>query len=52
VPAPNQMAPQRARREPNQPRPSGSNRAAEATDEIASVTGGVSSQASGGDSTL
>src|SRR5918992_2716383 len=50
VPAPNQRAPQRARGEPNQPRASGSNRAAEATDEIASVTGGGSRPGGGGGS--
>ncbi len=50
--APNQIAPQRARSSPNQPRTSGGNSAADAMAEIASATGGPSSHASGGDSTL
>ena len=52
VARPNQIEPQRARRSPNQPRASGSNSAAQATEQTASASCGVSSQASGGESTL
>ena len=52
VAAPNQIEPQRARSSPNQPRASGGNSAADAMAAAASATGGESSQASGGDSTL
>ena len=50
--APNQIAPQRARSSPNAPRASGAKSAADAIAASASATGGVSSHASGGDSTL
>ena len=46
---PNQIEPQRAASSPNAPRASGGNRAADATAASASATGGVSSQASGGE---
>ena len=52
VAAPNQIAPQRARSSPNQPRASGAKSAAEETDASARASGGPSSQASGGESTL
>ena len=52
VPAPNQMAPQRARWSPKYPRASGGKSAADAMAATASATGGESSHASGGDSTL
>ena len=50
--APNQIEPQRARWSPNHPRASGGNSAADAMAATASASGGVSSQASGGESTL
>ena len=49
VAAPNQMEPQRARSAPKWPRASGGNSAAQATAPHASATGGLSSQASGGE---
>ena len=52
VAAPNQIEPQRARSSPNQPRASGGNSAADAMAAAASASGGVRSQARGGESTL
>ena len=49
APMPNQIDPQRAACSPNAPRASGGNSAAQATAASASATGGVSSQASGGE---
>jgi hypothetical protein len=46
---PNQIDPHRAACSPNAPRASGGNSAAQATAASASATGGVSSQASGGE---
>ena len=49
VAAPNQMAPQRARSSPKYARTSGGKSAAEATEAIASASGGPSSHATGGE---
>ena len=49
VAAPNQIEPQRARSSPKWPRASGGKRAAHATAAHASATGGLKSQASGGE---
>ena len=52
VATPNQSAPQRERSAPKYPRASGSNRAAQATEAVASAIGGPSSQAIGGEMML